>query len=340
MEIIEILKKVIHPEQNRDIVSMGMVENITQSSDKVSFTIRLTKPRDPMASSIKRTAEALIKEATGITPIILIAEPQPTPKRAVVKREPKKITHTIAIASGKGGVGKSTITANLAVALARAGKRVGIIDADIYGPSMPKMFGVEEYQPITMEESEMIEPAENYGVKIMSIGFFVSTKDALVWRGPMATNALKQLIHQTAWGELDFLLIDLPPGTGDIHLSVVAELKIDSAIIVTTPQKVALLDVARGISMFRNEHINIPIMGIVNNMAYFTPSELPNNRYYIFGKSDAAEQVARENNTEILEQIPLIQSIAESGDAGKPIAMESVTFDSLAAKVIASSVYK
>lgn len=329
-QILEILKRVVHPEQGKDIVSLGMVENLTETDGVIRFTLQLHKPHDPVAGSLKRAAEAAITAATGITPAIIIAEPNP---KKVIKAEPKHATHatvTIAVASGKGGVGKSTVTANLAVSLARRGYKVGIIDADIYGPSMPKMFGTEDYMPIALEGSELIVPAEAHGVKIMSVGYFIKPTDALVWRGPMATSALKQLIHQTAWGELDFLLIDLPPGTGDIHLTAVAEMKIDGAIIVSTPQKVALMDVVRGIKMFQGDKIAIPIIGIVSNMAYFTPAELPYNRYYIFGKGEI-EKVAAETGTEIIAEIPLVQSIAEGGDSGNPISADK--FDKLTNKI-------
>lgn len=329
-QILEILKTVVHPEQGKDIVSLGMVENLTETDGVIRFTLQLQKPHDPVAGSLKRAAEAAITAATGITPAIIIAEPNP---KKVTKVEPKHAEHatvTIAVASGKGGVGKSTVTANLAVSLARRGYKVGIIDADIYGPSMPKMFGTEDYIPIALEGSELIVPAEAHGVKIMSVGYFIKPTDALVWRGPMATSALKQLIHQTAWGELDFLLIDLPPGTGDIHLTAVAEMKIDGAIIVSTPQKVALMDVVRGIKMFQGDKIAIPIIGIVSNMAYFTPAELPDNRYYIFGKGEI-EKVAAETGTEIIAEIPLIQSIAEGGDSGNPISADK--FDKLTNKI-------
>lgn len=329
-QILEILKTIVHPEQGKDIVSLGMVENLTETDGVVRFTLQLHKPHDPVAGSLKRAAEAAITAATGITPAIIIAEPNP---KKVTKAEPKHATHatvTIAVASGKGGVGKSTVTANLAVSLAQRGYKVGIIDADIYGPSMPKMFGTEDYIPIALEGSELIVPAEAHGVKIMSVGYFIKPTDALVWRGPMATSALKQLIHQTAWGELDFLLIDLPPGTGDIHLTAVAEMKIDGAIIVSTPQKVALMDVVRGIKMFQGDKIAIPIIGIVSNMAYFTPAELPDNRYYIFGKGEI-EKVAAETGTEIIAEIPLVQSIAEGGDSGNPISADK--FDKLTNKI-------
>lgn len=341
-EILELLKGVKHPEQDKDIVSLGMVEHLTVDAESgaVRFTLKLTKPRDPMAGSIRRAVEALLQEATGVAPVIVVAEPLPPDSKAAKQQTMREksqlhgIGEVIAVASGKGGVGKSTVTANLAVALASEGYRVGVLDADIYGPSMPKMFGVEDYKPVAEvaedgSDLEYIMPAEAYGVKVMSIGFFISGSDALVWRGPMATNALRQLLHQTAWGELDYLLIDLPPGTGDLHLTIVSELKLSGAVIVSTPQEVALLDVVRGIAMFHNEHVQVPIRGIVENMAWFTPAELPNNKYYIFGPAGAEGRVAalaKQEGVPLLGSIPLVQAIAEGGDAGQPIASrDSVT---------------
>lgn len=238
-----------------------------------------------------------------------------------------KFGRIIAISSCKGGVGKSTTTANIAVTLAQMGYRVGLLDADIYGPSIPKMFGLEDYRPAshkTMDGKDMILPAEKYGVKINSIGFYIAPTDALVWRGAMATNALKQLINQTLWGELDYLLIDLPPGTGDVHLTILGELKLDGAIIVSTPQKIALADVVRGIEMFRSEKINVPIIGLIENMSWFTPEELPNNRYYIFGK-DGCVELAKTYNLPLIGQIPIIQSIRESCDKGIPQSLTNET---------------
>ncbi|WP_304709056.1 Mrp/NBP35 family ATP-binding protein [uncultured Rikenella sp.] len=341
-EVLELLKGVTHPEQDKDIVSLGMVEHlqVDPATGAVRFTLKLTKPRDPMAASVRRAAEAILTEATGVSPVIVVSEPLPPDSKAAKQQAMREkssmsgVGQVIAVASGKGGVGKSTVTANLAVALAAEGFRVGVLDADIYGPSMPKMFGVEEYKPVAEvaedgSDLEYIVPAEAYGVKVMSIGFFISGSDALVWRGPMATNALRQLLHQTAWGELDYLLIDLPPGTGDLHLTIVSELKLSGAVIVSTPQEVALADVVRGIAMFRNENVGVPIRGIVENMAWFTPAELPENKYYIFGPAGADGRVAalaKEQRVPFLGSIPLVQAIAEGGDAGEPIASrDSVT---------------
>ena len=246
------------------------------------------------------------------------AAPRPEPK---LKTTTGGIAKVIAVASGKGGVGKSTVTANLAVALRNMGFRVGILDADIYGPSQPKMFGVEGYLPDAVQEegADHIVPAEPMDIRLMSIGFFIKPTDALLWRGAMAVSALKQMIHQTKWGTLDFLLADLPPGTGDVHLSIIGELKIDSAVIVSTPQQVAVADVVRGVEMFRNENVNIPVAGIIENMAWFTPEELPENRYYLFGKG-GARRFAEEHGVDFLGEIPIVQSIMEGADEGRPAA--------------------
>lgn len=339
-KIIELLKGVIHPETGRDIVTMGMVENVKSEDSKISLTLRFTKPHDPMAGSVRRAVESLISENTGIIPTIILAEGVAKAHKKEVDRQTttSSIGKIIAIASGKGGVGKSTVTANLAVTLEHMGYSVGVIDADIYGPSMPKMFGLEGHTPMADgADDKQILPGESHGIKIQSIGFFVSPDDALIWRGPMATNALKQLLHQTAWGKLDYLLIDLPPGTGDLHLTIVSELKIDASIIVTTPAAVAIADVVRGISMFRNENVNIKVLGVVNNMAYFTPAELPDNKYYIFGQGNI-EKVAKELDIPILGEIPLVQSVAQAGDSGEPIAARQTTlaleFEKLARKIV------
>ena len=249
------------------------------------------------------------------------------------------VRRILAVSSAKGGVGKSTVTANLAVALSRLGYKVGILDADIYGPSQPMLFGVEDYRPEGEKKDgkDWILPAERFGIRIMSIGFFIDPADALMWRGPMATNALRQMIRQTLWGPLDFLLIDLPPGTGDVHLSIISEMSITGAIVVSTPQKVALADVVRGIAMFRNDKIDIPVLGLVENMAWFTPAELPENRYYLFGK-EGVKMLAERQKLPLLAQIPLIQSVRESGDAGRPVSAKTDTaseyYDLLANNIV------
>ncbi|MEG0499848.1 MAG: Mrp/NBP35 family ATP-binding protein [Rikenellaceae bacterium] len=324
IEVKELLKSLIHPEEGVDVVTLGMIEDIVIKESSVKFTLALRRAGDPFAAKLKRFATALITEQyPGTDVTIIIKEPV---QKEVKKKENTLATENattlgkvIAVSSCKGGVGKSTTTANIAVTLAAMGYRVGLLDADIYGPSIPKMFGLEDYRPSAekVDGKDMIVPAEKYGIKINSIGFFIAPTDALVWRGGMATNALKQLIGQTLWGELDFLLIDLPPGTGDVHLTILGELKLDGAIIVSTPQKIALGDVVRGIEMFRSEKINVPIIGLIENMAWFTPAELPDNRYYLFGK-DGCKELAEVYNLPLLGQIPIVQSICESSDNGKP----------------------
>ena len=320
-KIKRLLASVVHPETGQDIVSSGFIEHTASAEGKVTVVLRFAKARDPFAVKIKNQAESLLREAfPGAEVLVVIKEggaaPRPEPK---LKTTTGGIARVIAVASGKGGVGKSTVTANLAVTLRDMGYSVGILDADIYGPSMPKMFGVEGYTPqaILRDEQEYILPAETGGIKIASIGFFISPDDALIWRGPMATTALKQLLHQTLWEGLDYLLIDLPPGTGDVHLSVVGEVKVNGAIVVSTPQQVAVADVRRGVNMFRAEGIDVPVLGIIENMAWFTPAELPNNRYYLFGKG-GARNMARTEGIDFLGDIPIVQSVMEGGENGTP----------------------
>lgn len=322
-KIRELLGTVIHPETERDIVESGFIEHLAATDERITVVLRFTKTRDPFASKIRNRTEQLLRDSFPGRDILVVVKeggqpPRPEPK---LKSSADGIARVIAIASGKGGVGKSTVTANLAVALRNMGFRVGILDADIYGPSQPKMFGTEGYAPDAVEEdgTDRIVPAEAMDIKLMSIGFFIKPTDALLWRGAMATNALKQMIHQTKWGTLDFLLADLPPGTGDIHLSIISELKIDAAVIVSTPQQIAVADVVRGVEMFRNPNVNIPVAGIIENMAYFTPEELPDNRYYLFGKG-GARRFAEEQGVEFLGEIPIVQSIMEGSDEGRPAA--------------------
>ncbi|MFI3330886.1 MAG: Mrp/NBP35 family ATP-binding protein [Rikenellaceae bacterium] len=320
-----ILKGIIHPETGMDIITSGVVESLVVNPDSVSIILAFEKGRNPFASSIKRQiVDLLTIYNSKLKDNIIISIKETIPKPVSINQEKQtltsKIKKIIAVGSGKGGVGKSTVTSNLAVSLSMAGYKVGVLDGDIYGPSQPKMFGVEGYRPDSGIDENGIEymvPAESMGIKIMSIGFFISMDDALVWRGPMATNALRQLIHQTQWGELDFLLIDLPPGTGDVHLTILQELTINSAIIISTPQAVATADVLRGINMFRAPKVNIPILGIIQNMAWFTPMELPDNKYYIFGKNGASD-LAKELEINLLGEIPIIESVAQSSDEGTP----------------------
>ncbi len=322
-QVRHLLQSIVHPETGEDIVSSGFIEHVAVAAGKITVVLRFAKTHDPFAIKIKNAAEQLLKSHHPESEVLVVVKEGGQPKRP----EPKLTTTTggiakiIAVASGKGGVGKSTVTANMAVTLRNMGYRVGILDADIYGPSQPKMFGCEGYIPDAEQEDgqDRIVPATAQDVKIMSIGFFIKPTDALLWRGAMATSALKQMIHQTRWGALDFLLIDLPPGTGDVHLSIIGELKVDAAVIVSTPQQVAVADVLRGVEMFRNSNVNIPVAGIIENMAWFTPEELPQNRYYIFGKG-GAKRLAEECGVEFLGEIPIVQSIMEGGDGGHPAA--------------------
>ncbi|MBQ8651987.1 MAG: Mrp/NBP35 family ATP-binding protein [Alistipes sp.] len=320
-QILELLRSVVHPEIGQDIVTSGLVEQVAASEAAITVSVRFPKSRDPFAVKIKNQAEAILKEHFPEAKVLVMIKEGGQKKLPDLKEKTTTgdITKVIAVASGKGGVGKSTVAANLAVALKNMGFRVGLLDADIYGPSQPKMFGVEDYIPDAEEVDGMdqIVPAVAEEIEIMSIGFFIRPTDALLWRGAMAVNALKQMIHQTKWGPLDFLVCDLPPGTGDIHLSIIGEMKISAAVIVSTPQQVAVADVVRGVEMFRNEQVHIPVAGVIENMAYFTPEELPDNKYYIFGKG-GARKVAEEYDVPFLGEIPIVQSIMEGGDTGRP----------------------
>ncbi len=331
-EIIKVLKEVQHPaKSDRSIVELEMIDNIEIKGDKIIVTLAFSRHRDPLAEYLTgSTRAAIIRNFPGTdvevkTVVKEEAKPKKKPGLDLGTEEIKNVKHIIGIASGKGGVGKSTVAVNLAVALARLGYKVGLADADVYGPSVPKMTGTEGVIPEAFKESdekEVIMPVEKYGVKWMSIGYFAQPGQALIWRGPMACNALKQMILQVRWEELDFLLIDMPPGTGDIHISLVHDIPLEGAVIVSTPQDVALADVEKGVNMFRNESINKPIFGLVENMAWFTPEELPENRYYIFGK-DGGARMAAQYGIPLIGQIPIVQSIREGGDSGEPAAMSS-----------------
>ena len=338
------LLEVVHPgKQNKSIVELGMVGDIELKDGKISVTLVFPKRRDPLAEYlIGATRAALIRnfpDAESEVKTTVSEDPKPAKKKLELSGDTiKHIGRIIGIASGKGGVGKSTVAVNLAVALARLGYKVGLADADVYGPSVPTMTATIGMQPAAYGEEghELMVPIEKYGVKWMSIGYFAGEDQALIWRGPMACSALKQMILQVDWGELDFLLIDLPPGTGDIHISLVQDIRLDSAIIVTTPQKVAISDVRKGIGLFQNENVNRRILGIVENMAWFTPAEHPEEKYYIFGREGGAA-MAEELGLDLLAQIPLVQSLRESGDAGAPAALGSgpaaEAFVALAGKV-------
>ena len=342
--IMDALAKVRYPGTGKDLVTMGMVEdNIRIEGNKVSFSLLFEKPNDPFIKSVVKAAETAILTYVGedveIKGNITVdakqaARPQPDKLLPEVK-------NIIAVSSGKGGVGKSTVAANLAVALALQGYKVGLLDADIFGPSQPKMFNVEEARPYMVEVGgrELIEPAANYGVKLLSIGFFVNKEDAVLWRGAMASNALKQLIGDANWGDLDYFLIDLPPGTSDIHLTMVQTLAITGAIVVSTPQEVALADARKGISMFMDEKINVPVLGLVENMSWCTPAELPENKYYLFGK-EGGKRLAEELDIPLLGQIPIVQSICEGGDNGKPVALNPDSITGQAFQKLAENVVK
>lgn len=324
--VLDALKTVRYPGTGKTIVESGMVnpDDITVNGDKVNISIHFDRPTDPFVKSIVKAAETAVNtfgDSTldvkgNITPVFR-QQPATTSDRPL-----KDVKNIIAVSSGKGGVGKSTVAANLAVALAAEGYKVGLLDADIFGPSVPKMFGIEDHQLYMHKvgERDLIIPAEQYGVKILSIGFLVDKDSAVIWRGAMASNALKQLITDVEWGELDYFLIDMPPGTSDIHLTLVQQLPITGAIVVSTPQEVALADARKGIAMFREPKINVPVLGIVENMAWFTPERHPDERYFLFGKEGAAK-LAKELSIPLLSQIPVTESICDSGDNGQPVAL-------------------
>ena len=344
-EILKVLQEVKHPAKGeKSIVELDMVQNIEILADKTIVALAFGRRRDPLAEYlIGATRAALVRlGCPGPEVRTVVVDERPAKKPLELGKEGlSEIKHIIGIASGKGGVGKSTVAVNLAVSLAKTGASVGLIDADIYGPSIPIMFNIGE-NDIYGEQHDgktYMQPVERYGVKLMSIGFMVDPDKALAWRGPMASGALKQLATDTWWGEIDYLVVDMPPGTGDVQLTLAQTLPVTGAIIVSTPQQVALADVVRGVQLF--EMLNIPVLGFVENMAYFTPAELPNNKYYIFGK-EGCSRLAKETGVPLLGQIPLVQSIAESGDNGKPVSLwaeeetpESKAFMEVAERTIA-----
>lgn len=328
--ILNALKTITVPGEGQNMVESGAVKNVVTFADDVIVDITIKNPtlqarKKTEVEILKAIHEQVYQKAQVKVNITVDAPVKPAANEIKGKSIPG-IQNIVAIASGKGGVGKSTVTANLAVSLSKMGFKVGILDADIYGPSMPIMFDVEMEKPlsVTVDGKSKMKPVESYGIKILSIGFFTKPDQAVVWRGPMAAKALNQMIFDAAWGELDFLLLDLPPGTGDIHLSIMQSLPITGAVVVSTPQNVALADAKKGVAMFQQDSINVPVLGIIENMAYFTPEELPDNKYYIFGK-EGAKHLAEDLQVPLLGEIPLVQSIREAGDIGRPAALQTAT---------------
>jgi ATP-binding protein involved in chromosome partitioning len=323
-KVLDALRNVDDPDLKKDIVTLGMVRDVKIDGNKVSFTVVLTTPACPMKDMIhKACVNAIIHFVDKQAEVDVHMTADVTSRRNMEAPLLPGVKNIIAVASGKGGVGKSTVASNLAVALALNGARVGLVDADIYGPSVPMMFDVMDEKPMIKNKDgkNYIIPVESYHVKLLSIGFFADTSQAIVWRGPMASKALNQMFADADWGELDYMLIDLPPGTGDIHLSLVQAVPLTGAVVVSTPQQVALADAQKAVSMFKMPNINVPVLGIIENMAYFTPEELPDNKYYIFGK-DGAKSLAERLQVPLLAEIPLVQGIREAGDAGRPAALQ------------------
>ncbi len=343
-QILEVLSGVKDPESGKDLIGLNAIDALSSEENKIEFSLNLPKS-NPFVKSIEKACVKILKEQLSENLIVEV--------KAKTKIETQKVTfgrtdnqeilpgvkNILAVASGKGGVGKSTVSVNLAVALARQGAKVGLLDADVYGPSIPKMLGVEGVQPGVKQINgkDVIVPVEKDGIKMLSIGFFVKPEDALIWRGAMATNAINQFVNDADWGDLDYFVIDLPPGTGDIHLTIVQAMPVTAAVIVSTPQQVALADALRGISMFQANKIEVPVVGLIENMSWFTPRELPDNKYYIFGK-DGLKDLSEKKGIPLLGQIPLVQGIREAGDYGNPVASdknspEGKAFDELAKQV-------
>ena len=330
-DIYKALETITAPGEGKSLVENNNVTNVVIFGDEVNVDVTISNPtlqaKKKLESEIVKAIKTNVAENIDVKVNVKVEKPVPTENPNQIRgKEIPNIKNIIAIASGKGGVGKSTITANTAISLAKMGFKVGILDADVYGPSQHIMFNVEKERPLSVnvDGRSKMKPIENYGVKLLSLGFFTDPDQAVIWRGPMASKALKQLIFDGAWGELDFLLIDLPPGTGDVHLSIVQALPINGAVVVSTPQNIALADAKKGVAMFQQESINVPVLGIIENMAYFTPEELPNNKYYIFGQ-DGAKNLAENIKTQFLGEVPLVQSIREAGDVGHPVALQEGT---------------
>lgn len=338
-QVLEALKNVDDPDLKKDIVTLGMVRDLVVEGNNVNFTVMLTTPACPMKEMIHKASVNAVLHFVDKNANVNVKMDADVTTRKNVRPNLPNIKNIIIIASGKGGVGKSTVAANIAVGLAMQNAKVGFVDADIYGPSAPIMFDVVGERPLMVktEEGSKMAPIESYGVKINSMGFLTGLEQPIPMRGPRITTLLTELISNTNWGELDYLVIDMPPGTGDVHLSITATLPITGAIIVTTPQQVALSDTLRGINMFKMEQVKVPILGIVENMAYFTPAELPNNKYYIFGR-EGGKQLAEKINVPLLAQIPLVQSICEAADAGRPAVLQETTPQGLAFAELAKRV--
>ncbi len=323
-KVLEALSNVQEPDLGKDLVTLNMVKDVEIEGNYVSFTVVLTTPACPMKDMIKNACVNAIKLLVNKDAVVKVNfTANTTSKRTDAAAVLPKVKNIVAVVSGKGGVGKSTVAANLALAISQSGAKVGLLDADIYGPSVPIMFGVRGERPLMIDvgaEKPMIAPLERYGIKLISIGLLVDEKSAVVWRGPMASSAIRQFVTDVYWDELDYLIVDMPPGTGDIHLTLMQIVQVTGAVIVTTPQEVALADAKKGIAMFGQAQMNVPVIGLVENMSYFTPAELPDNKYYIFGK-DGGKRLADEYDIPFLGQIPLVQSIREGGDAGVPVMM-------------------
>ncbi len=344
-EILSALAEVTHPaKDDRSVVELGMVENVEVGGDDVKVVLAFPKHRDPLADYLIGSSRAAVlrhfPSAKVEVSAVVHEAAAPASAPALDDRELSAVRHIIGVGSGKGGVGKSTVAVNLAVALAQAGYKVGLADADVYGPSVPVMTGTEGVVPEAFHDSEIdrdvIMPVEKFGVKWMSIGYFAGHGQALIWRGPMATSALKQLLLQVRWGELDFLLVDMPPGTGDIHISLVQDIPFEGAVIVTTPQEVALADVEKAVDMFRNKSVNKRIFGLVENMAWFTPEDMPEKRYFIFGEGGGV-RMAAQYGIPLLGQIPIVQGIRTGGDEGRPVALDAGRADGSAFRALATS---
>lgn len=348
-DIIKALENITVAGEGKNMVESGAVQNVMTFADEIIVDVKLSTPalhikKRTEADIIKTIHEQVSSKAKVEVNIKIEATPQKENVNLIKGKAIPGIKNIVAIASGKGGVGKSTITANLAVTLAKMGFKVGILDADIYGPSIPIMFDVVMERPLSVnvDGKSKMKPIESHGVKVLSIGFFTQPNQAVIWRGPMASKALNQLIFDAAWGELDFMLIDLPPGTGDIHLSIMQSLPITGAVIVSTPQTVALADARKGVAMFQQENISVPVLGIIENMSYFTPEELPDNKYFIFGK-DGAKNLSEDLNIPFLGEVPLVQSIREAGDLGRPAALQTATnleksFEEITKQVVSETV--